>query len=169
MERWLPIPGWEGVYEVSDLGRVKRVTHTHNGKLMREKILRLTPTGDGHLQCGLRGKLHTVHSLVMSAFVGPRPDGLVVRHRDDVPSNNRLSNLVYGTQKENCEDRDANGYRGSSPERRLAIARELSGRAKWTYAEMAELAGRFGVCSNTVRRTLKALKLGTLILPSSHV
>src|SRR5690606_11217835 len=51
------------------------------------------------------GKSYRVHRLVMEAFVGPLPEGMEVRHLDDDPDNNALSNLVYGTRSENLEDR----------------------------------------------------------------
>lgn len=43
------------------------------------------------------------------AFIGPRPEGLQVLHSDDVPTNNNISNLRYGTPKQNAEDRELNG------------------------------------------------------------
>jgi hypothetical protein len=55
-----------------------------------------------------------VHTLVLEAFVGPRPDGMVTRHLDGDPSNNRLSNIAYGTPRENSLDRVRHG-RGSKP------------------------------------------------------
>jgi hypothetical protein len=45
-----------------------------------------------------------VHSLVILAFVGPRPDGEQVRHLNGNPADNRLTNLAYGTQSQNQQD-----------------------------------------------------------------
>lgn len=116
-EQWRPIPGREGVYEVSDLGRVRsldREITTRAGvkKIQRGRILkpgmnrrhRHVALCDGY-QC----KSYRVHRLVMEAFVGPLPEGKEVRHRDDNPDNNQLSNLVYGTRSENLLDRVRNG------------------------------------------------------------
>lgn len=50
-----------------------------------------------------------VHQMVADAFLGPRPDGFVVRHVDGNPANNSASNLVYGTYQQNAGDRDQHG------------------------------------------------------------
>jgi hypothetical protein len=53
---------------------------------------------------GARKKIRKVHHLVLEAFVGPCPPGLVCRHLDGNPANNRLKNICWGTRKENMED-----------------------------------------------------------------
>ncbi len=45
-----------------------------------------------------------VHELVLTTFVGPRPDGMLVRHLNDIPTDNRLENLAWGTKSENQQD-----------------------------------------------------------------
>lgn len=50
-----------------------------------------------------------VHHLVLEAFVGPKPEGLQARHLNDVKTDNRLENLVWGTVKENSQDAVRNG------------------------------------------------------------
>jgi predicted XRE-type DNA-binding protein len=54
-------------------------------------------------------KLFHLHTLVLETFIGPCPLGLCGLHADDVPSNNRLDNLYYGTMTENMKDRERNG------------------------------------------------------------
>lgn len=102
-ERWLPVVGYEGLYEVSDQGRVRRVP----------SVLKLTPDGAGRLQVGLSkngvSKTRRVHHLVAEAFIGPRPEGLETRHLDDNSGNNQVSNLAYGTTAENRQDMLRNG------------------------------------------------------------
>lgn len=120
-ERWLPVPGYEGYYEVSSEGRVRSldrfVDHasrwggTYRG-FCRGKVLSTSPTdqrrGDFHQKIGLcrdgkrSGQL--VHRLVMLAFVGPCPDGMEVCHNNGDPTDNRLSNLRYDTRAENMLD-----------------------------------------------------------------
>jgi hypothetical protein len=51
-----------------------------------------------------------IHVLVLKTFVGECPEGMECRHLDDNPSNNRLSNLCWGTKKENAGDRIRNGH-----------------------------------------------------------
>jgi hypothetical protein len=119
-ERWLPVVGWDGYYEVSDHGRVwscARVIERCDGQIMTLPGRMRTPAVDssGHFQLQLcRDCRHVnafVHHLVLEAFVGPRPDGLECRHLDDVKSNNHVSNLCWGTGSENRLDRTRNRNR----------------------------------------------------------
>lgn len=110
-ERWLPIPGYEGKYEVSDKGRVRSlyregefVARWGIAKMRfpaKEMKISRTPTGYCYL-CLSRDSVptkHLVHRLVMLAFVGK--DDRTVNHIDGDNGNNRLSNLEYCTQSEN--------------------------------------------------------------------
>jgi hypothetical protein len=114
-ERWLPAVGYEGYYEVSDLGRVRSldrvvVTRGRGTRVSPGRILKLGTYKDGHkhVTFSVEGQTHTftVHSVVLAAFVGPRPDGLEIRHLNGIPDDNSLTNLVYGTAAENAADRD---------------------------------------------------------------
>lgn len=117
------MPGYEGLYEVSDLGRVRshdRMVHLggvgNGGSFLKPgRILKPIPARWGRLQVRLcangEQRPYQVHRLVMAAFVGPCPDGLRVLHWDDDPDNNQLSNLRYGTQSENMHDRVRNSKR----------------------------------------------------------
>lgn len=104
-EIWKPIAGYEGRYEVSNLGRV-RSFHRRGCR-----ILRLSDRGapDNYLivSLALNGRTRTrlVHHLVLLTFVGPRPEGMVACHTNDVPHDNRLENLRWDTQEENMADR----------------------------------------------------------------
>lgn len=119
-ERWLPVPDWEGLYEVSDLGRVRSLdryvrVHHDGRRLFPGRILKPQPASKyGHLKVGFtveRSKVRwfQIHQLVMRAFVGPCPEGMETRHLDSNPRNNALANLAYGTRKENARDRVENG------------------------------------------------------------
>lgn len=105
-ERWLPIPGYEGMYEASDHGRIRSLdrTITRNGrpsKLQGRVLTPLTSSKYGYLKVGLgRGNLKFVHRLVAESFLGDGT-GLDVDHRDGDPTNNHLSNLRYLTHAEN--------------------------------------------------------------------
>lgn len=112
-ERWLPIPGYEGFYEVSDLGRVRSVDRTFVNKLGRKRfwpgvMMKTTPSSVGYPCVYLKkqgtAKMRNVHRLVMLAFVGPCPDGMEVLHRDGGKTNPALTNLHYGTKSENAYD-----------------------------------------------------------------
>lgn len=110
MERWLPIPGYEGIYEVSDLGRVKRLAGT---KLCaKDRILRTwIARGYPHLTLNTEKRRHhfDIHRLVMLAFVGPCPEGHNVNHKDALKDNPRLTNLEYVTYSGNMQHAKAMG------------------------------------------------------------
>jgi hypothetical protein len=117
-ELWLPVPGYEETHAVSGLGEVKRFGRwTKVGQGRRrwdaEKILvgSTSPKGYRKVQLWRNGQCWdvSVHQLVLLAFEGPCPEGLEIRHLDGVPGNCRWANLVYGTHKQNCADRDGHG------------------------------------------------------------
>lgn len=106
VEEWRPIPGYPD-YEVSDLGRVKSLKAS-KPRLLRtfpihSRYLKVYPSVDG------RPSPAFVHRLVLLAFVGPVPPGMMTRHLDGDPQNNHLENLRYGTQAENDQDKVRHG------------------------------------------------------------
>lgn len=112
-ERWLPVPGWDG-YEVSDIGRVRSwwVRWGRSGRRANRPTL-LSPSMRGGYPrvplCGKEGgrsrhREAFVHHLVLEAFIGPRPEGMICRHLDDDRGNARLDNLCWGTHAENVAD-----------------------------------------------------------------
>lgn len=124
-ERWLPIPGFPH-YEVSDQGNVRSLDHIairsgpkgnqrRRGVMLKPVIQRGrygkgTPYRSVTLY-GSEGKkpARRIGALVLTAFVGPRPPGLIVRHRNDDSLDDRLENLVWGTYLENAADAITNG------------------------------------------------------------
>lgn len=118
METWKLVPD-NPDYMVSDLGRVRslaRVIVNCNGKSqkIRERILKRQIATNGYEVVSLRLNREktpprTIHSLIMEAFVGPRPAGMVARHGDGNRLNSVLSNLCYGTWAENMQDAVVHG------------------------------------------------------------
>lgn len=120
-ERWLPIPRFEGFYEVSDLGRVKSLgrtismgPRTTGPRAWRERVLCPKSAANGYFYVSLRRDgattQRTVHSLVMEAFAGPHPGrGFQICHDDGTPTNNALTNLRYDTEVENHRDKIRHG------------------------------------------------------------
>lgn len=115
MEEWRAVPGYDGVYEVSDMGGVRSLPKV-DAQGGRRKLRVFKPSkmdAWGHLGVKLRRdgvvKSRYVHQLVLEAFVGPRPDGAVACHWNDVPDDNRLSNLRWDTPAGNRADIIRNG------------------------------------------------------------
>jgi len=111
-ENWLPAVGYEGVYEISDHGRVKRVRAANSttvGRILKPRVHHTS----GYIQIDLcvGGCQRTifVHRLVLVTFAGPCPIGQECRHLDGDPTNNRLSNLAWGTHSENEADKLLHG------------------------------------------------------------
>lgn len=179
-EEWRPVPGWRGGYEVSSLGRVKsldrRVRLQRGGKWIwqqrRGKILTGWPTQKrGYLVVTLsfRGKRKTmvmVSHIVAAAFLGPRPKGLLVCHGNGKPSDNKASNLYYGTDKTNMADRDRHGrtQRGEGHYRAILTKRDVreiravyKGRAdrfKLGHVSQKDLMAKYGIGRTTLQHLL---------------
>lgn len=103
-ESWLPIPGYEGCYEVSNLGRVRSLPrNTTFGRILAQDILHAGHRRVTLYRDGRRSRIF-VHRLVLLAFVGPCPEGMECRHLNGDSADNRLANLTYGTRSENTLD-----------------------------------------------------------------
>ena len=101
-EYWKPVVGYEGLYEVSNWGRVKSLNYNHTGK---GKIIKYQKTKHGYLQVGLwkngKCKKYAVHRLVAQVFI-PNPNNLpCVNHKDENEQNNVVSNLEWCTHEYN--------------------------------------------------------------------
>jgi hypothetical protein len=120
-EEWRPVVGYEGYYEVSNTGKVKSLARTcrsrGNGtRSVLERVLKPSITSHGRLVVRLQ-RLHKdddaimpyVHSLELTAFIGPRPPGMECRHLNGDPQDNRLINLTWGTRQENANDKMRHG------------------------------------------------------------
>ena len=132
METWKAIPGYEGLYEVSDQGRVRSLDRyvecvgPIKGRYFSKKkgrVLRPGPSNYGHLSVVLgRNNTRMVHELVLRAFVGEPPEKHECCHNNGDPADNRLQNLRWGTRSENIFDAVRQGT-WMTPDRRAALAR----------------------------------------------
>ena len=171
-ERWLPVVGFEGLYEVSDLGRVRsldrivarggRGDYSGNTRLAKGRVLKpvINRKRGGYRYVNLLADgaqtLRRVCVLVLAAFVGPRPAGQETRHRNGNAQDDRLDNLLYGTPKENAEDRKRHGTHAqgeTAPNARLteSIVKHILA----SKADAETLGARYGVHPghiNNIRR-----------------
>ncbi|AWN04057.1 HNH endonuclease [Rhodococcus phage Peregrin] len=117
VEFWEDISNYEGLYQVSNLGRIKSLERVVNGRqgpmVVRERIMKPGRTRGGYLQVmlskgGIRSP-HKIHATVAKEFLGPRPSGFHVCHNDGNVKNNRISNLRYDTPRENRIDQIKHG------------------------------------------------------------
>lgn len=112
VEEWRPVVGYEGAYEVSDLGRVRsldREVYAGPGRTRRHVGRILAIHEDDHyskvrLKLDGHGETVNVHALVARAFIGPCPSGLEVCHNNGQHHDNRLANLRYDTHSANQLD-----------------------------------------------------------------
>lgn len=146
-EVWKPVVGFEGLYEVSNLGRVRsldRVLHSGGAvrgypRRVRGRILKPQQHPAGYLHVGLgQAGSRIIGPLVLAAFRGPRPsDRHEACHNNGRKHDNVLTNLRWGTEAENAQDKVAHG---TSPRG------ENNGCAKLTEADVlairASSAGR---------------------------
>jgi NUMOD4 motif-containing protein/HNH endonuclease len=144
IEIWMPVPGYEGFYEVSDLGRIyshRRWTRagTRGGRILKpawdggtkskpHQFVSLFRDGNG------KGKQYFVHRLVLLAFVGEPPDGMIGCHRDDDPANNCLENLRWDTPSENMRDCIRNGNHNHADKRFCKYGHEFTPENTYTNA-----------------------------------
>lgn len=109
MEQWKDIAEYEGLYQVSDQGRIKSTRRRGaTGGILK---VYLDPDGRPLVRLYLRNKSRNIRvcRIVLETFVGPCPAGLECCHWDDVPTNNKVSNLRWDTRKENRADAKRNG------------------------------------------------------------
>ena len=134
-ERWKPVKGYEGIYEVSDHGRVRSLDRTitySDGRVCRRKgkVLSAGLSKRGgyplvSLYTQGKNQSHYVHSLVAETFIGPRPEGTEVCHNDGNPTNNHVGNLYYGTSSDNELDKVRHGTHYNAAKMHCPLGHEL--------------------------------------------
>lgn len=166
-EMWADIPGFAGIYQISNHGRVKALSRITFRKLvgnctLKEKILSAGIVS-GYMKICLhfgakpkRGKNFLIHRLVAASFV-KNPDGLPhVNHKDSRKLNNHFSNLEWCTPKGNAEHAVKNARYRSGPNHpmaKLSISDISEIQATKTARNCNEkLASKFNVSKDTIKR-----------------
>lgn len=113
---WRPVIGFEGWYEVSEAGDVRRVcggsNRTYVGRALRQQTSKKGYATVGLSRAGTTRR-RPVHILVAAAFIGSCPDGKQVNHEDTNKKNNHYTNLEYTTCLGNIKHAVAHGLRAS--------------------------------------------------------
>lgn len=161
-EEWRDVVGFEGVYAVSDQGRVKRNAPgpgTYVGRILRPVLLK-----NGYLSVVLCTNnlqvRHYVHVLVAEAFLGPRPEGKETNHKSGDKMDNQVANLEWVTRSENAlharsvlglERGEANGNSKLTE----ADVREIRNLYAAGADSQQQLADQYGVNEATVSRVVR--------------
>lgn len=168
MATWKQVPS-DDAYEVSDEGKVRSVDRVieRRGRpaQLKGKELKLLNQNQGYWAVGLRGKRRClVHSLVMEAFIGPRPEGMDINHKNGNKQDNRLENLEYCSRSQNMAHAVRTGLMPPPPLKRgtsqhLARLNEEKVRhvRQW-HSEgggIAQIARHYDVGESTVRNIIR--------------
>lgn len=148
-EIWKTIPGWQGRYQISNLGRVKSFGRT-DYKWKVPRILKPKPLPTGYLRVTLGVKTDQyIHRLVAKAFI-PNPSRYpFVNHLDGDKGNNIYSNLEWCNQKQNLEHAVKNGLMASQKgetnhaakltEAQVRKILELHATGKYSFSELSRM------------------------------
>lgn len=162
-EKWKAIIGYEGLYEISNLGRVKSVARTvtrrsKNGSpstyTVTEKLRKIRANEYCSVDLSKKGIIttHKIHRLVLSAFAGPCPMGTEACHRNGDPYDNRWpENLRWATHKENEADKKKYGtyqYGEDNPHAKLSQAGVIAIRT--SKESIKFLAEKFNISKSNV-------------------
>lgn len=161
-EEWRPVVGWEDLYEVSNCGRVRSLPREVearnrwggvNIRRMKGKTLSERPHPGGYRYVSLcrdgEPKNKYIHRAVLEAFVGECPGGMECRHKNGIPSDNRLENLHWGIHIENVWDRDGHGtmlrgeqiHQSKIVEQDVIDIRKMYATGEYRQSELAEMYG----------------------------
>lgn len=161
-EQWRPVVGYEGLYEVSDHGQVRR--SGTGGGAVPGRILRGNLSNGRRSVCLSRddeARYFRVHALVAKAFIGPRPDGHECNHKDGDKHNNHADNLEWVTPAANKEHARQHGMvtppqQGeASRQAKLTDAAVIEIRALRGSLSQRQIAARYGISQQRVSNILR--------------
>lgn len=152
MMSWRPVVSFEGFYEVSAGGRVRRIRPARGTRV--GKVLAIRHDKCGYVQVRLTGAegrsfYRTVHSLVARAFIGAPPEGFEVNHKNEIRDDNRVGNLEWVRHAENTPRGSRHGNA------KLTMPEVLNIRA--STGSCALLARRFGVSASLISQLRRGI------------
>jgi hypothetical protein len=162
-EKWLPIKNYEGLYEISDMGRF-RTYYGRCGRKINKYTRLILPyiNKDGYRRIMLYAKHKKIKPInkavcrtVLESFVGDCPAGMEASHLDGVRSNDKLKNLKWETHLENEQRKDEHGTRPVRTNTKLTEdevkeIRKLCNEATRKYGSHARIAKMFNVHPDTI-------------------
>lgn len=137
-------------FEVSSCGQVRRL-RACSGRVIGAISSQIVHR-KGYLRVSLRGRPYYVHRLVVTAFIGPIPEGLVVNHKDGDKQNNTVANLEVVSVSEN--NRHARNAGKGGAKLTLAIA-EQARAERANGASTVELMSRYGLSRSGMKRLIR--------------
>jgi hypothetical protein len=156
-EEWKDVIGYAGRYRVSNTGKIHSMKRYG---VIRTKELRQSPQVGGYLKVSLSvgsaKKTLTVHSIVAQAFLGNRPHGLDINHKDGNKANNRADNLEYITRGQNLSHAYRHGLNSRKGEKNCGakLSGETIEKIRTKYLEdqvsQTDLAKEYGVHQSTI-------------------
>lgn len=167
MEEWVDIKGYEGLYQISNQGRVKSVgryywnVHNKSYSFFPERILKPYMHGKGYFRVILSNSQNQtkflVHRLVAEAFI-PNPLNLPqVNHKNEIKTDNRVENLEWCDNKYNCNYgilKKENSKRG----RREVLQFDLQGKYIAKYEGVKQAGEANGIRYQYISRICRGLK-----------
>jgi hypothetical protein len=151
-EMWKPIKGYDGIYEISNLGRIKSLSRQVGGKggckyILKERYLKLEETKTGYIKVILsrnwKYKTVLVHRLVAEAFI-PNPHNLpCINHKDERKNNNNVDNLEWCTRKYNSNYGTAIQKRVLKQRKKVNLF-DLNGKLIKSFSSISEAARETG-------------------------
>jgi hypothetical protein len=170
VEQWKPIAGYEGLYEVSDLGRIKGLEKkAWNGNSfikIRERILKVFVNKSGYIHVSIykdkKQKSFYVHRLVAESFVDNPENKPTVNHKNGIKQDNRCFNLEWSTYSENNQHSYDFGLK-KRPKGELSVKTKFTNEKVLAVRRLyrmrpnlnkAALSRRLGVCESCVSNIL---------------
>ncbi len=176
IEVWKSINGYDGLYEVSNYGRVRSLDHYDClGRLQRGRVLKPQRDGKGlYLHIGLwkdgKSKPRNIHRLVAEAFI-PNPNNLPeVNHKDENKLNNSVSNLEWCDHKYNNNyGSKVNYYKGSkNPQAKLTTEQIIDIRKQYVpYSKthgLKSLSEKYGISQSHLSHIINGSRWGWLVV-----
>lgn len=150
-EIWKPIKGYEGLYEVSNLGRVKSLSFRNSRGTFKRDLIMKSENCHGYKRLSLSTndvqKGFSVHRLVSQAFISNPDNKTQINHKDYDKTNNHVENLEWCTAKENTRHAVAGGRKGDN-------RGEKHGQSELTEAQVKRIRLMKEITPNITQRVI---------------